>query len=219
MRKLAVIGQGRLGRTVRSDHYDIVFVGRNEPIPQADIVVCAVPGHAFEELKPELLKLTVPVIIASTGQTMDANPKSPWIYGRNFSLMVQAMRRAMTILGQSLPDGITATMSETHQAAKKDAPSGTALMLREAMGTPDMEIESLRIGEALPEHTVRVATPYEEVTIAHHVKNRDTYGQGIIWLADRLTGGFRLAPGLHSFEDVFDAITGHQDQAPARRAV
>jgi 4-hydroxy-tetrahydrodipicolinate reductase len=90
-------------------------------------------------------------------------------------------------------DGIGAWMHETHHAAKKDAPSGTALMLRSVMTgagyTRTIDMASTRAGYAPGTHVIGFDGPAETVTLTHAVRDRAVFAHGALeaakWLKDR----------------------------------
>ena len=91
-------------------------------------------------------------------------------------------------------------MKETHHAQKKDAPSGTALLLREALSASgrDIPIESVRVGEVPGRHEVTIDGAYEQITIAHDVRNRRVFADGALRAALWLRG----RKGVFTVDDV-----------------
>ena len=80
---------------------------------------------------------------------------------------------------------------------KKDAPSGTALLLRDALGDERIEIASRREGEVVGDHTVRFASATESLEIRHHVGDRRVFAEGAVgaarWLVVQGPGFYRMA--------------------------
>ena len=78
------------------------------------------------------------------------------LYGSNFSIGVQKLFRLTAEVAQL--DGYAFSIAETHHESKLDAPSGTALTLKEIIQSvrPDAEvpITSHRVGDAKGEHIV-----------------------------------------------------------------
>ncbi len=102
---------------------------------------------------------------------------------------------------------------EAHHAAKKDAPSGTARRLAAAAaegGSAPREdqIVSIRAGDVIGEHTVRLAGPGEYLEITHRATTRDLFALGALraarwlhaqppgwWTIEDMLGLPRAAPG------------------------
>jgi dihydrodipicolinate reductase len=219
MATLAVIGQGRLGKSIEAsaaDRFRVVSSGRNQPMPDADIVIVAVPGAEVSALMPALLNIEKPIIVASTGQAwpehFDARLKAQgrtWIWGQNFSLSVQALRRSLQAMGQALeytPITPAIAIVETHHVDKADIPSGTSLLLQSCMQAFRSSILSHRVGESVPMHMVHIDTGYEEIMFHHVTRNCAVYAKGILWLVDHILRGSVPRPGLVSFEEVFDDV-------------
>jgi len=89
-------------------------------------------------------------------------------------------------------------MSETHHSRKKDAPSGTAILLREALGR-DCPTHSLRMGGVPGDHTVFFANEGEVFTLTHRAISRSVFALGALRAAEFAAGA---KPGFYSFEEV-----------------
>jgi len=118
------------------------------------------------------------------------------LHDRNMSpgiaVMSKLLRQAVAALGADYQ----AEIRETHHIHKKDAPSGTAIALREALGDDSIKIESRREGEVVGEHLVRFESGSESLEIAHRVSNRRVFAEGAVaaarWLADQPPGLYRM---------------------------
>lgn len=96
---------------------------------------------------------------------------------------------------------------ETHHNRKLDAPSGTALMLAEAVGkarpgaavhcgrsgqgkrTPgEIGIQSVRMGNIAGIHEVMISTDSETITLKHEAHDRGVFADGAIRAAEFLAG-------------------------------
>jgi 4-hydroxy-tetrahydrodipicolinate reductase len=95
---------------------------------------------------------------------------------------------------------------EFHHAAKRDAPSGTALRIADAMrrrtgvALPLERIHSVRAGDVVGEHTVEFAGPGERLRITHTATSRDLFARGAInaaaWLGGRPPGRYTIEQSL-----------------------
>ena len=103
--------------------------------------------------------------------------------------------------------GYTFTIAETHHTTKLDAPSGTALTLRDAVvtasGTLDIPIESIRHGEAVGEHVLTATGPGDKILLTHQSDSRQAYAEGAVraaeWLAEQ-------KPGVYDFREIFSKL-------------
>ena len=114
------------------------------------------------------------------------------LYGTNFSVGVQAFFTAARQLAHSLPKA-TFSITETHHTSKKDAPSGTAITLRQiiertAPKAPKIEIESLRIGDAPGTHRLEARTENDLVTLQHDSFSRRGFAEGAVRAAEWVAG-------------------------------
>ena len=130
------------------------------------------------------------------------------LYGTNFSIGVQKLFRLTAQLAQL--DGYTFTIDETHHVSKLDAPSGTAITLREIIeaarpkssGGAEVFIASHRLGDAKGEHIVTAVSDVDTLQIRHDAHSRRGFALGAVrgaeWLAHN--------SGPHDFRDIFDQL-------------
>jgi 4-hydroxy-tetrahydrodipicolinate reductase len=133
----------------------------------------------------------------------------PVLWSPNLSLGINLLAdlagRAAAIVGQASP----VTIEDIHHQWKKDAPSGTALMLgariAEERNGDDSAIgyQSVREGEIIGEHTVTFKMHGEEFDLVHRAHDRSIYALGALDAGTWLTS---QAPGLYSARDW---LSGH----------
>jgi len=126
------------------------------------------------------------------------------VYDRNMSLGIAVLEHSVREAAASLGLDFEIEISETHHVHKKDAPSGTALKLGEAVadargenGTVRFEVE--RRGEVPGDHEVVMRSPTERLTFAHSVTTRQVFADGALRAA-RWTIG--QPAGLYGMRDV-----------------
>ncbi len=94
------------------------------------------------------------------------------------------------------------TIHEVHHTKKLDAPSGTALSMKEWLkGKPNMTYE--RIGDVVGYHRLSLETPSETIQLSHEAKDRKLFAEGALWAAEYVTQ-YQLEPGLHAFQKVIE---------------
>lgn len=118
--------------------------------------------------------------------------KIPAFYAPNVSLSVyfftELVRQAAKMYA-----GYDIKLHEIHHVHKKDAPSGTAKKLADAVCMPYAEVTYERLGETVGTHIAAFDSPFDEITLAHKAVNRDLFAdsalQIALWLMKR-PGGF-----------------------------
>lgn len=104
-----------------------------------------------------------------------------------FALVVEEAARRFGAL-----QGTGAWIHETHHAAKLDAPSGTALMLRRVMTdagySRPVDMSSTRAGYFPGTHEVGFDGPAETVSLVHTVRDRSVFAHGALEAAKWLNG-------------------------------
>ena len=146
-----------------------------------------------------------PLVIGTTGHTSDAFKKMeeasrdiPLFYASNFSLGISLMLHALKQLETLLPDHHLA-LEETHPTHKKDAPSGTALMLAKEMKFDPEKIISHRIGDQTFSHTVSFSFGDEMISIKHEATSREVFAVGALTATSFL---LNQRAGLYSMKDM-----------------
>ncbi|MGD2045419.1 MAG: dihydrodipicolinate reductase C-terminal domain-containing protein [Gemmatimonadota bacterium] len=222
--RVAVLGMGRMGHEVdaaarergeevvaRLDVKDV----EDRPaavaaLRQADVAIAfTVPESAVGDIDL-CLEAGVPVVVGTTGwydelDTVRARVEEQdgtLLYAPNFSMGVALMRALLQRAAELLPrlEGFDVTMTETHHAAKKDAPSGTALLLRDALAGSGREIPitSIRVGHVPGRHEVCIDGTYEQVVVSHEARNRRVFADGALTAASWLRG----RTGVYTLDDV-----------------
>jgi 4-hydroxy-tetrahydrodipicolinate reductase len=137
------------------------------------------------------------------------------VYGANFSVGVHVFYRlageAARLFARA--GGYAPFLEEQHHAAKKDAPSGTALALRRivAGAFPDdgLEVAVTRAGHIPGTHRVGFDGVPDQVLLAHTARSREGFARGALvaarWAADAYATGRR---GVVPFEAVMADVLG-----------
>lgn len=124
--------------------------------------------------------------------------RQPVLWSANFSIGVAVLRALVQRAAAAVP-GWDADVVESHHVHKKDAPSGTALLLGAAVEAGRgraPHYASLRAGDIVGEHLVQLAGPGERLELVHRATSRDIFARGALEAAARVA---RLGPGRHDF--------------------
>ena len=128
------------------------------------------------------------------------------LYGTNFSIGMQLMfDLAKKMTSALMDDGYTFSIDETHHASKLDAPSGTALTLRDAvLSTIGVEheivINANRTGEVEGIHSLIATGPSDRLILTHEATSRRPFAEGAVRAAEWLS----TRTGVFEFCQVFD---------------
>ena len=169
----------------------------------------------------------IPYVIGTTGITAEeqkvvdaAAKRIPVVQSGNYSLgvnlLLELVKKAASVLGPEYDIEVT----EMHHKHKKDAPSGTALMLAKSAaagrGASDdfvygrhgdigerpvgeIAIHALRGGSVVGDHTVMFAGDLERVELTHKAQDRTAFAAGAL---KALAWAKGKAPGIYSMRDV-----------------
>lgn len=126
---------------------------------------------------------------------------TPVFYSPNMSRAIYVMAKMLALTSSMLKNEFNADMIETHHIAKKDIPSGTALMLARAISYP-IPIHSVRTDNCAGEHTVSFFNHEECIEITHKALDRKIFAHGALraakWLYEHKT------PGLYGMDDLIN---------------
>lgn len=122
--------------------------------------------------------------------------KTPVLVSSNFSTGVLALQHILKSHSGLLSRlGYSPVMVETHHRHKKDAPSGTALMLNHAVqsatkGGP-VQTHSIRSGEVIGDHEITFHSSADKIVLGHFAQDRSIFARGAIdvaiWLHEKRT--------------------------------
>jgi 4-hydroxy-tetrahydrodipicolinate reductase len=126
------------------------------------------------------------------------------LYGTNFSIGVQKLFRLTAELAHL--EGYTFSIDETHHESKLDAPSGTAITLKQIVEAeqPSVHVEviSHRVGDAKGEHIVTATGPDDVLQLRHDAFSRRGFAVGAVRAAEWLAG----KSGAFDFREIFEQL-------------
>ena len=220
--RLLLVGHGRMGRLVEAlapeqgwtvaAALDARSGGRaiaDGDFGPVDMAIDFSVPDAVPDNLPQLAARGISVVLGTTGwQAHEAVLRTEAeragigvLAAANFSLGLNLFQLIVEEAARRFAahDAYGAWIHELHHAAKKDAPSGTALQLRTAMSgagyARPIDLSSTRAGSIPGTHTVGFDGPSETVTLTHTVRDRAVFARGALaaaaWLRGR-TGWFTM---------------------------
>lgn len=116
---------------------------------------------------------------------MQQEEKIPVFFAPNVSLSVYFFTELARQAAQMYKDYET-HLHEIHHIHKKDAPSGTAKNLADAMDLPVGQVTYERLGETVGTHEVKFTSPFDEISLTHKALNRDLFAKSALEIASWL---------------------------------
>lgn len=177
---------------------------------------------------PELLKFArqnkIPAVVCTTGHTedeildiKDAAKDIPVFFAANMSLGVALLVELAKKAAIAMPEA-EIEIIEKHHNRKLDAPSGTALMIANALcevregaylnlgrsgnakrTKDEIGIHAVRMGNIVGEHEVIIGTNNQTITLKHEAHSRALFAEGAICAAEFL---YTRAPGLYDMKSL-----------------
>jgi 4-hydroxy-tetrahydrodipicolinate reductase len=150
------------------------------------------------------------VVVGTTGWYADVDRvrklveqnQTGFVFGANFSIGVNLFFDVARSAAAALRHGYSGQIFERHHVHKKDAPSGTALALRnvvrDASGS-ELEITSFREGDVAGMHEITLESDADKIYLCHDAKSRRGFAEGAVRAAEWLAG----KKGFHDFKDVW----------------
>ncbi len=226
---------GRMGQavlrlaTAREDLRVVAALGRADAPdaagPDADVLVDFSGAEGFDRALSIARDRRIAFVSGSTGlgaaqfeAIEQAASSIPLLWAANFSLGVAVLAHLVGEAARLVPDW-DCEIVEAHHRHKRDAPSGTALMLGrsidEARGQPAaMPITTragtraagstgyavVRGGDIVGEHEVLLIGNGERLELGHRASDRDIFARGALaaasWIGGRAAGRYTLADVL-----------------------
>lgn len=149
------------------------------------------------------------LIIGTTGHS-DAEKSAvretlktvPCVWTGNYSTGVNTLFWLSSQVAKIVGTKWDVEIVETHHTAKKDAPSGTAKGLQDAIrkaNSKEAPAHALRIGDVVGDHTVTFGTPGERIELTHRASSREIFARGALQAAKWAVA---QKPGLYDMQDV-----------------
>lgn len=230
MRRLALVGYGKMGRMIASlapeSGFEVALrldVDNNaqgeaftsENFENIDVAIeFTAPDVAAANLLA-LARLGVPTVCGTTGwfeRLTDVVPAfeeagAPLVYSPNYSIGVNLFQRMVAEAARMMANqtAYEAWAWEIHHSQKKDAPSGTLLKLVEEMRAAGyqgvIDVGSNRAGKVPGTHEIGFDSSADTITLRHTARSREGLARGALWAADWIAG----KRGVHEFSRILFA--------------
>jgi 4-hydroxy-tetrahydrodipicolinate reductase len=223
---ILVLGKGKTGSLVaevareRGHGVRALDINENEHataltapnLAGVDVVIDFTSPEAAVENMRAILALGSRIVVGTTGwyahladmKALAHKRGGGLLFGTNFSIGVQKLFRVTAELAKL--EGYQFSVTETHHTTKVDAPSGTAITLKEILQAahPGVEIPCIshRVGDAKGEHIVTAKSEVDILEIRHDAYSRRAFALGAIRGAEWLNG----KSGAWDIREVFDQL-------------
>lgn len=191
-------------------------------------VIIDFSNHALlPDIVSYAVKNRIPAVICTTGHSLDelaimrdASAKIPIFYSRNMSLGINLTIELAKLAACALGGDYDVEIVEAHHNQKLDAPSGTALMIADAVnkalggkeqyiydrhdvrrkrGKDEIGIHSIRAGSIVGEHTIIFGGDEEILKISHSATSRSVFASGALSAAKFIVN---MPNGMYDMGDI-----------------
>ena len=229
--RLAIVGDGKMGRAIaelaRERGYTVTAVlglAENahggaisrDRLGDTEVVIEFTEPEAAPANIAAAVRAGYPVVTGTTGWAKDldrvartvADANGALVHAPNFSVGVNLFLALAEAAGRAMRRApqFDAHIVETHHAAKKDAPSGTAIALERAastgLGRP-VPVTSVRTGHVPGTHELSFDGPFEQIRLTHTARDRRVFADGALHAAQWIRGRH----GVFTMRDVLDLGT------------
>jgi 4-hydroxy-tetrahydrodipicolinate reductase len=217
--RLLLVGYGKMGQLVEQlalaqgmEIASRIDVGTGDWSAPADVAVDFSTAEALTDNFPRYVQRKLPIVIGTTGwadlralfQQEAERAEIGVVASANFSIganLFEMMASTAARLVRQHPN-YGAWIHEAHHATKRDAPSGTALLLRDAMTAAGydrpIDISSTRAGAIPGIHTIGFDGPSDTIELTHTARDRRGFAAGALLAAQWIQG----KRGWYSMMDV-----------------
>jgi 4-hydroxy-tetrahydrodipicolinate reductase len=229
--RIALFGYGAMGQLVETlahkDGHDIAFKFRSyhaadsaEQSARAfsglvDVAIDFSTADSVLRNVSACVLAGVPIVVGTTGwNAREADVRrfveeqgGALLYGANFSVGVNLFYRIVRTAAELFVglDGYDPFLEEAHHARKKDAPSGTAIRLRDILASElkrEIHVTSTRAGFIPGTHRVGFDSMADQITLTHTARSREGFAAGALLAARWIIG----RKGVYEFSEAFDEI-------------
>jgi 4-hydroxy-tetrahydrodipicolinate reductase len=229
--KIALIGYGAMGKLIRAlaedkGHMiaavvDDADAGASasqlaEKLGGSDVAIDFTTAAAVRRNVEAAIAAGVPLVEGTTGwnserdeiERLIRDANGAFVFGANFSIGVNLFYRVANFASEMLskfPE-YEAFIEEQHHSRKKDAPSGTALKLKEVVSRhtdQEIGISATRAGNIPGTHRVGFDGPFDQILLEHTARSREGFASGALTAAEWIVG----KKGFYEFSDVIDELS------------
>jgi len=228
--KIALIGYGAMGRLIHvlaENKGHEVVVAFDEPdrgisademaakMAGAEVAIDFSNAAAVKRNVIACVKAGVALVEGTTGwseqkaelEQIVADGNGAFLFGANFSIGVNLFYRIAAYSAElfaKFPEYET-FLEEQHHSRKLDAPSGTALKLKEIVAEhikKDFSITATRAGNIPGTHRVGFDGPADQILLVHTARSREGFAFGAITAAEWIVG----KKGFYEFSDILEDV-------------
>ena len=187
---------------------DLAIIDDIESAVDCDVFIDCTSADSFMNNSYEKYgKMGKALVIAATAfsdsdmeKIRELSARIPVFISGNFSIALYRFIETLKFAAERISPDTDIQIVEYHHNQKKDAPSGTAIMIKNALlsankrlADEDINICSIRGGNIFGEHEVIFANCKDEVvTFRHNVSSREPFADGaaevMVWMASRSNG-------------------------------
>ncbi len=228
--KISLIGYGAMGKLIKTiaenKHHEIAIIidESNADLSAKDLagklmgVDAAIDFSVAEAVGRNVeasLLAQVPLVEGTTGwdgekeniKKLVEEKNGAFVFGANFSIGVNLFYKITDFASElfSKFEDYEAYIEEQHHSRKKDAPSGTALKLKEIVAKnieKDFSVSSTRAGNIPGTHRVGFDGNADQILLEHTARSREGFAAGAILAAEWIVG----KKGFWEFTDVMNEI-------------
>lgn len=224
--KLALFGYGAMGQLVAAgarkggDEIGVVLTSKDadqlaEKLRGHDVAIDFSIGDAVIKNIEACALAHVPLVEGTTGwkqhestaRQLITEHSGAMVYGANFSIGVNLFYRIAKHAAAlfSAVDGYAPFIEEAHHNRKRDAPSGTALKLRDLMSEhlgSEIPTSSTRAGYIPGTHRVGFDSEADQILLTHTARSRQGFANGALLAAHWIVG----RTGVFEFSEVIEEI-------------
>ncbi len=219
-----VLGRGKTGALVaeyareRHHHVRVLNAQENqdgkgltpELLHEVDTVFDFTSPHAVIANIEACLRHRKNMVVGTTGwqeqldrvRELVEKDRTGFLFGANFSIGVNLFFDTVRTAAEAAKHGYSGQIFERHHQHKKDAPSGTALVMQNFIkkeSGQELEITSFREGDVVGLHELIFDSANDRIYLCHDAKSRRGYAEGAVLGAEWLSG----RKGFFEFKDIW----------------
>lgn len=234
--KITLIGHGAMGKLIdrlarEKGHEVFAVIDETDAgaspgdlatkLSGVDVAIDFTTAEAVRRNVEACMVAGVPLVEGTTGWNAERgeiekivrDAGGAFVFGANFSIGVNLFYRVVdfsSALFAKFPE-YEVFLEEQHHSRKKDAPSGTAMKLKDVVArhiTNEFSVSATRAGNIPGTHRVGFDGPADQILLEHTARSREGFAAGSILAAEWIVG----KKGFYEFTDVIEEVCDGSDK-------
>ncbi len=213
-KRILLVGNGKLSKSLQKylNNYEVIILDKdnikNIDLYKVDLLIDCSLKDGFDNYVDYVIKYHTPLIVAATGHNQSQLNKMkeislllPIVKSNNFSIGITLFNMILSQY-KNIIKNYDLYLFDYHHKKKRDTPSGTANHFISILNQ-NIPCYSIRSKNIIGEHTIKMFSDDEEITLIHKATSSDLFSKGILQAINFIS---TKKYGIYTMEDILNEI-------------